>query len=124
MNEATRALERLGRKAGIRPGEDGTRERDGWMGQRLNYLVGEQARLKGSAPLRRFLRGATATYRRFLFSRPTPPTVFTASATIHTISAGLDQLERSRASHKDPESTPDNLDSGQALAADLVDRVP
>jgi hypothetical protein len=34
-----------------------TGKRDVWLEQRLTYLVGEQARLKGSVPLRRFLRG-------------------------------------------------------------------
>jgi hypothetical protein len=33
---------------------------DAWLEQRLGYLAGEQARLKGSPSLRRFLRGAMA----------------------------------------------------------------
>jgi len=41
-------------------------KRDGWLEQRLTYLAGKQARLKASAPLRRFLRGAVAAYRHFL----------------------------------------------------------
>jgi hypothetical protein len=66
VDETTRtALPRAGR-------------RDGWLERRLSYLVGEQARLKGGVPLRRFLRGAIAAYRRFLLSRLTPPTAFTA----------------------------------------------
>jgi hypothetical protein len=43
-------------------------KRDGWLEQRLTYLAGEQARLNGGPPLRRFLRGATTAYRRFLLT--------------------------------------------------------
>jgi hypothetical protein len=99
------------------------RRRDAWLEQRLTYLAGEHVRLKGSVSLRRFLRGATIAYRRFLLTAD-PAHRFHCWATLQVVSAGLDQLERSRASHKDPESTPDDLDSGQALAADLVARVP
>jgi hypothetical protein len=44
------------------------RRRDAWLEQRLTYLAGEQARLKDGVPLRRFLRGALAAYRRFLLT--------------------------------------------------------
>ena len=43
-------------------------KRDGWLEQRLGYLAAEQARLKAGVPLRRFLRGAAAAYRRFLLT--------------------------------------------------------
>ena len=42
--------------------------RDAWLEQRLSYLAGEQARLKGGVPLRRFLRGTLSAYRRFLLT--------------------------------------------------------
>ena len=67
-------------------------KRDPWLEQRLDYLAGEQARLKGGVPLRRFSRGAEATYRRF---QPTadPAHRFHCWATLQAISAQLDQLE-------------------------------
>jgi hypothetical protein len=98
-------------------------KRDGWLEQRLGYLAGEQARLKGGVPLRRFLRGAITAYRRFLLTAD-PAHRFHAWATIHAVSAGLGRLERSRASHKDPESAPDNLDPGRLSVASLTGRVP
>lgn len=67
--------------------------RDGWLEQRLSYLVGEQARLKGGAPLWRFLRGATAAYRRFQTTGDSAHR-FHCWATLQAVSAGLDQLER------------------------------
>ena len=66
--------------------------RDAWLEQRLNYLIGEQARLKGGVPLRRFLRGALAAYRRFLLTAD-PAHRFHAWATIQAVSAGLERLE-------------------------------
>jgi hypothetical protein len=98
------------------------RRRDAWLEQRLGCLAGELARLKGGVPLRRLLRGAVAAYRRFLLTAD-PAHRFHCWATIYAVSAGLDQLERSRASHKDPESAPDGPDPGQALAG-LADRTP
>lgn len=89
--------------------------RDGWLEQRLSYLVGEQSRLKGGVPLRRFLRGATTAYRRFLLTAD-PAYRFHCWATIQAVSTGLEQLERKRARHKVPESAPDSPDHGQALA--------
>src|ERR671924_1378410 len=80
--------------------------RDAWLERRLGYLAGELARLKAGVPLRRFLRGAVAAYRRFLFTAD-PAHRFHCWATLQAVSVGLDQLERSRASHKDPESAPD-----------------
>jgi hypothetical protein len=64
----------------------------------LSYLAGEQARLQGGVPLRRFLRGATIAYRRFLLTAD-PAHRFQCWATLQAVSARLDQLERSRASH-------------------------
>jgi hypothetical protein len=66
-----------------------TGRRDGWLEQRLGYLAGEQARLKGDLPLGRFLRGAMAAYRRFLRTAD-PAHRFQCWATIRTVSAGLD----------------------------------
>jgi hypothetical protein len=63
--------------------------RDAWLEQRLGYLAGEQARLKGDLPLGRFLRGAMAAYRRFLRTAD-PAHRFQCWATIRTVSAGLD----------------------------------
>jgi len=94
--------------------------RDAWLEQRLTYLAGEQARLKGGVPLRRFLRGAITAYRRFLFTAD-PAHRFHCWATIHAVSAGLDRLERGRSGHKALESAPDGPDPGQALAG-LTDR--
>jgi len=65
------------------------RRRDTWLERRLHFLVGEQARLKGNPPLRRFLRGAPAAYRRFLFTAD-PAHRFHAWATIQAVSARLD----------------------------------
>ena len=97
--------------------------RDAWLEQRLGYLAGEQARLKAGLPLRRFLRGAMAAYRRFLRTAD-PAHRFHCGATLQAVSAGLAQLERSRATHKDPESAPDGPDPGPSSAAGLTDRVP
>jgi hypothetical protein len=97
--------------------------RDGWLEQRLNYLAGEQARLKGGVPFRRFLRGATAAYRRFLLTAD-PAHRFHCWATIQAISAGLNQLEHGKRGHDVAESTPDGPDPGQTLAAGLTDRAP
>jgi hypothetical protein len=47
--------------------------RDAGLEQRLTYLAGEQARLKGGVPLRRFLRGAMSAYRHFLLTADAPP---------------------------------------------------
>ena len=51
------------------------RRRNAWLEQRLHCLIGELARLKAGVPLQRFLRGALAAYRRFLF-KAGPPTAF------------------------------------------------
>jgi hypothetical protein len=77
VDEATRA-------ALPRPGR-----RDAWLEQRLHFLIGEQVRLKADLPLRRFLRGARAAYRRFLLSRPTPPTASTAGRPFTPLSRGV-----------------------------------
>jgi hypothetical protein len=58
--------------------------RDGWLEQRLTYLAGEQARLKASPPLRRFLRGAAAAYRRFLLTAD-PAHRFHCGATLQVV---------------------------------------
>src|SRR5690349_16460755 len=70
--------------------------RDAWLEQRLGYLAGELARLKGDVPLRRFLRGAVAAYRRFLLTGD-PAHRFHGWALIRTVSAGLNRLERGQA---------------------------
>jgi hypothetical protein len=85
--------------------------RDAWLEQRLSHLTVEQARLKAGPPLRRLLRGAVAAYHRFLLTAG-PAHHFHCWVTIQAVSAGLDQLERSRAGHKDPGSTPDGPDPG------------
>jgi len=58
--------------------------RDAWLEQRLGYLAGELARLKAGPPLRRFLRGALAAYRRFLFTAD-PAHRFHCWATVRTL---------------------------------------
>jgi hypothetical protein len=80
--------------------------RDAWLEQRLTYLAGEQARLKGGVPLRRFLRGAVAAYRRFLFTAD-PAHRFQCWVILQAVSAGLNQLERGadRAELLDPRRT-------------------
>ena len=95
--------------------------RDAWLEQRLSYLLGEQARLKGGVPLRRFLRGAAGAYRRFLLTAD-PAHRFHCWATIHAVSAGLDQLEHGKTGHEVAGSAPDGPGPGQALAAGLPDR--
>jgi hypothetical protein len=85
--------------------------RDGWLEQRLGYLAGEQARLKGGPPLRRFLRGAMAAYRRLLLTAD-PAHRFQCWATIQAVSAGLDQLEHGRAGHEGSGSAPDGRTLG------------
>jgi hypothetical protein len=98
-------------------------KRDAWLEQRLGYLIGEQARLKGDVRFRRFLRGAITAYRRFLLTDD-PAHRFQCWATIQAVSAGLDRLERGKAGHDVPGSAPDGPDPGQAVAAGLTDRVP
>jgi hypothetical protein len=95
--------------------------RDGWIEQRLGYLAGEQARLKGGVPLRRFLRGAVAAYRRFLLTAD-PAHRFHCWATLQAVSAGLDHLERGEGGHKGSGFAPDGPDPGPSLAAGLTDR--
>jgi hypothetical protein len=96
--------------------------RDGWLEQRLGYLVGEQTRLKGGVPLRRFLRGAMAAYRRFLLTAD-PAHRFHCWATIQAVGAGLDQLERGGVGHEGSGSALDLLDHERSLARGLTDRV-
>jgi hypothetical protein len=96
--------------------------RDAWLEQRLSYLIGEQARLKGDVRFRRFLRGAVAAYRRFLFTAD-PAHRFHCWATIQAVSAGLERLERGGADPEAARSVPDGPDSGRPLAAGLTDRV-
>jgi hypothetical protein len=95
--------------------------RDGWLEQRLSYLIGEQARLKGGVPLRRFLRGAVAAYRRFLFTAD-PAHRFHCWATIQAVSAGLVQLEHRADRAEVAGSAPNGPDAGPSLAAGLTDR--
>src|SRR5947209_7416305 len=87
-------------------------KRDGWLEQRLTYLAGEQARLKAGPPLRRFLRGAVAAYRRFLLTAD-PAHRFHCWATIHAVSADLDQLEHQGAGHDVSGSAPDGPAPGR-----------
>src|SRR5690349_5047604 len=96
--------------------------RDAWLEQRLGYLAGELARLKGGVPLRRFLRGAVAAYRRFLFTAD-PAHRFQCWVTIQAVSAGLDQLERGGAGHGTSGSAPDGLDPERLLVEGLTDQV-
>ena len=96
-------------------------KRDGWLEQRLHFLIGEQARLKGDVPVRRFLRGALAAYRRFLLTAD-PAHRFQCWATVRTVSAGLDQLEHGKAGHGVTGAAPDGPEPGQAVAAGLTDQ--
>jgi hypothetical protein len=96
--------------------------RDAWLEQRLTYLAGEQARLKGGVPLRRFLRGAVAAYRRFLLTAD-PAHRFHCWATLQTVSTGLHQLECGDVGRDVAGSAPDGPNPVPALA-DLTDRVP
>jgi hypothetical protein len=73
-------------------------------------------------PLRRFLRGAMAAYRRFLFTTD-PAHRFHCWAMIHAVSAGLERLECEGADREAARSAPDGPDPGQALAG-RADRVP
>jgi hypothetical protein len=95
--------------------------RDGWLEQRLGYLAGEQARLKAGPPLRRFLRGAAAAYRRFLFTAD-PAHRFHCWVTIQAVSVGLDQLERGHVDHDVAGAAPGGLNPGQSLTAGWTDR--
>jgi hypothetical protein len=97
--------------------------RDAWLERRLGYLAGELARLKAGVPLRRFLRGAVAAYRRFLFTAD-PAHRFHCWATLQTVSAGLDELECRGTGHEVPGPAPDGPGPGQPLTAALTDRVP
>jgi hypothetical protein len=111
VEEATRAaLPRDGR-------------RDARLEQRLRYLAGEQARLEAGPPVRRFLRGASAPYCRFLLTAD-PAHRFHCWVTIRTVSAGLDHLERGKAGHQVAGSAPDGLDPERPSVAALADRVP
>jgi hypothetical protein len=72
-------------------------------------------------PLRRFLRGAVATYRRFLFTAD-PAHRFHCWATVQAVSAGLGRLEGGGADREAARSVPDGPDPGQSLTAGLTDR--
>jgi hypothetical protein len=96
--------------------------REAWLEQRLSYLIGEQARLKGGVPLRRFLRGALAAYRRFLFTAD-PAHRFQCWATIQAVSAGLDRLEHGKAGHEASGSAPDGPDQGRPWVEGLTDQL-
>jgi hypothetical protein len=98
-------------------------KRDEWLEQRLGYLIGEQARWKGGVPLRRFLRGAVAAYRRFLFTAD-PAHRFHCWVTIQAVSAGLDQLERGHVDHDVAGAAPGGPNPGQSWTAGWADRVP
>jgi hypothetical protein len=87
----------------------------------FDYLASEQARSKGGVPLRRFLRGATTAYRRFLLTVD-PAHRFHCWATIQAVSAGLDQIEHRRADHDASGSAPDGPDPGRPLVAGLAER--
>jgi hypothetical protein len=97
--------------------------RDAWLEQRLGYLAGELARLKADPPLRRFLRGAVAAYRRFLFTAD-PAHRFHCWVTIQAVSAGLDQLEHRVDRAEVARSAPGGPDPGPSLTAGLTDRPP
>jgi hypothetical protein len=84
MDDGSNILHETTRAALARTGR-----RDGWLEQRLGYLIGELVRLQADPPLRRFLRGVTAAYRRFLRTAD-PAHRFHCWATIRTVSAGLD----------------------------------
>jgi hypothetical protein len=96
--------------------------RDAWLEQRLTYLAGEQARLKAGVPLRRFLRGAVAAYRRFLFTAD-PAHRFHCWATLQAVSAGLDQLEPRADCAEVAGSAPDGPDPGRPWVKGLTDQV-
>jgi hypothetical protein len=96
--------------------------RDAWLEQRLGYLAASWPDWKGGPPLRRFLRGATIAYRRFLLTAD-PAHRFQCGVILQAVSAGLDQLERGGAGHEVRESAPDGPDPGQPLAG-WTDRVP
>ena len=95
--------------------------RDARLEQRLQFLIGELARLQGGVALRRFLRGAAAAYRRFLLTAD-PAHRFHCWATIQAGSAGLDQLEHGKAGCEVAGSTPDGPGPGHSLTAGLTDR--
>ena len=97
------------------------RRRDIWLEQRLGYLIGEQARLKGGVPLRRFLRGAVAAYRRFLFTADPAHRVH-CWAILQAVSAQLDQLEYRADRAEVAGSALDGLGPGPSLTAGLTDQ--
>ena len=78
--------------------------------------------MSGGVPLRRFLRGAVAAYRRFLFTAD-PAHRFRCWVILQAVSAGLYQLEHGKAGPEVAGSTPDGPDPGQALAGS-TDRPP
>ena len=98
--------------------------RDAWLEQRLTYLAGEQARLKAGVPLRRFLRGAVAAYRRFLFITADPAHRFQCWVILQAVSAGLDRLERGHIDHDVAGAAPSGPNPRQSLTAGSTDRVP
>ena len=95
--------------------------RDAWLERRLGYLAGELARLKAGVPLRRFLRGAVAAYRRFVLTAD-PAHRFQCWATIQAVSAGLDQLEHRADRAEVAGSAPNGPDPGRSFATGLTDR--
>ena len=86
--------------------------RDRWIEQRLGYLAGEQTRLKASPPLRHFLRGATAAYRRCQLTAD-PAHRFQRWATLQAVSVGLDQIEHRADRPEVAGSAPDGPDPGR-----------
>jgi hypothetical protein len=58
MDDGSNPLDAPARAALAREGR-----RDAWLEQRLGYLAGEQARLKGDVRFRRVLRGALILLR-------------------------------------------------------------
>jgi hypothetical protein len=96
--------------------------RDAWLERRLGYLAGELARLKAGVPLRAFLRGAVAAYRRFLLTAD-PAHRFHCWATLQAVSVGLDQIEHRGDRPEVAGSAPDGPDPGRPWVKGLTDQV-
>jgi hypothetical protein len=97
-------------------------KRDGWLEQRLGYLIGEQARLKGGAPLEALFAGGHNRLPPLpAYGRPRPPFSLLARR-IQAVSAGLERLERGGADHEDSGFAPDGPDPGRPWVVGLTDR--
>jgi hypothetical protein len=99
--------------------------RDPWIEQRLSYLAGEQARLKGGVPLKALFKGCRRRLPPLLVhGRPRPPLSLLGDDS-HRRAAGLNQRECGGDRPDVTGSAPDGPGPGAAVGGGLnADRAP